>query len=142
MKTTILVFLCILLSNGLFGQNKCDCLITPIKPQSCFNYCLSELLKNATKEQLTNLGLTNDLANYLIKLKGDSVSINYEKFKSVFSQEKFNSLNDAIHIYNFEKSKRDEKIDMQKNDIILDHENIDKMSIDTVPNTHLKGKVE
>lgn len=78
--------LAVLLSAVFFAQaavaqKKCDCSITPYKPDSCFYSCAGRILRNATDIDLQLvLGLDGELAKKILNVNKDSANASFKSF--------------------------------------------------------------
>ena len=95
-----------------YSQNKCDCSITPYKPDSCFKQCAGGVLKNSTELDLKLvLGLKDDVAEKILRLNisSDSSALTLDKYLSQFDQKDQKTVLGALKSLNQEQVKYLEK---------------------------------
>lgn len=87
------------------SQKKCDCSIIPYKPDSCFNVCAGNILKNANDIDLTLvLGLDNALISKIIQINKDSANISFKTYLSNLNGNEAEKLIQSINSLNKEQN--------------------------------------
>lgn len=106
MKNFKSILVLMVLSNAnSYSQHKCDCTILPYKPDSCFNICAGNILRNATDIDLTLvLGLDNTLTNKIIAINKDSTTTSLKTYLSNLNGEETEKLIKSINSLNKEQS--------------------------------------
>lgn len=100
-KHFLLGLTALLLSAFAAAQSKCNCSITPYKPDSCFSICAGFILRNATDIDLQLvLGLDQELSKKILEINKDSTNATFKSFLTRLNGQETEKLIRSINTLN------------------------------------------